>query len=145
MWCLCDSFTGYCLAFSMNTGAINDANGLDLGYRVVMHLMSRHLTKRHHLYADNFFTSVHLAADLLQANTYLCGTTRATRREFPNSLGDVRLRQSGSAKWRNDEGVMLVKWHDKRNVFLIATNNAGDDFVRQTRRNRQLSCRCQCV
>ena len=33
---------------------------------------------------------------------------------------------------------MLCKWHDKRDVHIIATNDAGEDFVRQTRRNRQL-------
>ena len=94
--------------------------------------------RQHHLYADNFFTSGHLAVDLLQADTYLCGTTRAARREFPRSLAAVRLRQGESAKWRNEEGVMLVKWHDKRDVFVIATDDAGDDFVRETRRNRQM-------
>ena len=76
--------TGYCLGFSVYTGAMNVVPGnpgvnLDLGYRVVMELMHYHLLRHHHLYADNYFTSVHLAADLLQADTYLCGTTRSTR------------------------------------------------------------------
>ena len=59
------------------------AVNLDLGYKVVMRLMRNYRHRHHHVYADNFFTSVHLAEALLQAYTYLCGTTRATRKEFP--------------------------------------------------------------
>ena len=139
LWCLCEAHTGYCLAFTVHTGAAaeDDAN-MDLGYRVVMKLMRRHLLSYHHLYADNYFTSVHLAVDLLQADTYLCGTTRATRREFPRTLAAVRLQRGESVKWTNGDGVMLVKWHDKRDVHMIATNDAGEDFVRATRRKRQI-------
>ena len=70
LWCLCDANTGYCLVFSVYTGSDENAGAnLDLGYRVVMSLMRRHLHSYHHLYADNFFTSVHLAVDLKQADT----------------------------------------------------------------------------
>ena len=160
LWCLCDANTGYCLAFSVYTGAEEQTFNLDLGYRVVMRLMRRYLLSYHHLYADNYFTSVHLAVDLRQADTYyLCGTTRATRREFPNSLAAVRLqqgdsvkwvnedgvmvrkwkdKQGDSVKWVNEDGVMVCKWKDKRDVFMIATNDAGGDVIRPTRRHRQM-------
>ena len=138
VWCLCDSHTGYCLAFSVYTGTSTDgAANLDLGYRVVMRLMRHHLLSYHHLYADNYFTSVHLAVDLLHADTYLCGTTRATRREFPKTLTGVRLRQGESVKWTSEDGVMLCKWHDKRDVHMIATGNSGDDILS--------TCRCRSV
>ena len=61
LWCLCDAFTGYCLAFTVYTGAADGPADLGLGYRVVMTLMRRHLLSQHHLYTDNYFTSVHLA------------------------------------------------------------------------------------
>ena len=111
---------------------------LDLGYRVVMRLMRPYLHKYHHLYADNFFTSVHLAVDMLQADTYLCGTTRGTRRDFPRALAGVILQQGESAKWTNADGVMLCKWRDKRDICMIATNDSGDDTVRATRRHREI-------
>ena len=106
LWCLCDANTGYCLAFSVYTGAEEETFNLDLGYRVVIRLMRRYTLSYHHLYADNYFTSVHLAVDLRQADTYLCGTTRATRREFPNSLARCcsteagRFSQVGERGWR---------------------------------------------
>ena len=138
LWCLCDANTGYCLEFSVYTGSSEIAGAnLDLGNRVVMSLMRRHLHSYHHLYADNFFTSVHLAVDLKQADTYLCGTTRSSRREFPKTLAAVHLQLGQSVKWVNDDSVMLCKWHDKRDVFIIATNDAGEDSIRHVRRNRQ--------
>ena len=85
LWCLCDSNTGYCVAFRVYCGSDREQGvNLDLGYKVVMSLMRDYLQKYHHVYADNYFTSVHLANALLQAGTYLCGTTRATKRNSPS-------------------------------------------------------------
>ena len=137
LWCLCDAATGYCLAFTVYTGAeINDvAPTHDLGYRVVMQLMGNYLHQQRHVYADNYFTSVKLASDLLRSGTYMCGTTRSNRREYPNTLASALLQPGESLKWTNGDNVMLLKWRDKRDVFMIATNDAGLDVVRRVRRH----------
>ena len=94
LWCLSDSYTGYCVTLDVYTGTKADpAVNLDLGYRVTIELLRNHLLRYHHVFADNFRTSVHLAEDLSQADTYLCGTTRATRREFPNTVAFSVLKQ----------------------------------------------------
>ena len=100
LWCLCYANTGYCVAFRVYTGTEVDAPhcNLVLGYRVTMELMDSHLQRHHHVFADNFFTSVHLAKDLLQAGTYLCGTMRATSREFPKTVSHAPLRPGESVK-----------------------------------------------
>ena len=127
------------MAFRVYTGTEVDAPhlNLDLGYRVTMDLMDSHLQRHHHVFADNFFTSVHLANDLLQAGTYLCGTTRATRREFPKTVAHAPLRPGESVKWTDESGVMVCKWKDKRDVYLIATNDAGGDVVKHVRRKHR--------
>ena len=51
--------------------------------------MSHYLHKHRHVFTDNSFTSVDLAEDLLQADTYLCGTTRGTRSDFPKALANA--------------------------------------------------------
>ena len=111
LWCRCDSDTGYCVAFNVYCGSDRDNQqvNLDSGYRVVMDLMPNYLNKHHHVFADNFFTSVYLAEALLQAGTYLCGTTRGTRRDFPNALANAKLRAGESLKWMNEAGVMILK------------------------------------
>ena len=72
---------------------------------------------------------------LLAENTYLCGTTRAHRRDYPNKLASAKLKPGESIKQTNDDNVMLVKWLDMRDVYMIATNDEGLDVVRQVRRN----------
>ena len=137
LWCLCDSRTGYCVAFIVYTGAAGNGDvTLDLAYKVVMKLMTKYMLRHHHVYADNYFTSVHLAEDLLQADTHMSGTTRSTRKEFPKTLAYVP--QGQSIKWtREDSSVMVCKWHDKRDICMIATNSAGDNEDIPVRRNRQ--------
>ena len=89
LWCLCDSTTGFCAAFSVYCSRDDDQDAsFDLGYEVVMRLMRDRLQRHHHVYADNFFTSVHL-------------------------------------------------WHDKRDMYMVVTNDGGGDEVVQARRKRQ--------
>ena len=40
-------------------------------------------------------------------------------------------KQGDSVKWVNEDGVMVCKWKDKRDVFKIATNDAGEDVTRR--------------
>lgn len=85
----------------------DDMPDLDLGYKVVMMLMKKFLLRHHHLYADNYFTSVRLADDLRQADTYMCGTTRWTRRDFPMTLASAVVRQGESVKWTHDASQVM--------------------------------------
>ena len=104
LWCHCDSTTGFCAKFSVYCGRDDDDQdaSLDLGYKVVMRLMRDRLQRHHHVYADNYFTSVHLAEALLRSGTYLCGTTRSTRRDFPKGVVGVRLAAGESFNFPHD-------------------------------------------
>ena len=134
--------TEYCMWFEVYTGAANNvAQDKGLGYRVGMGLVEMYLNTNHHVFADNYFTSVPLAEALLRHNIYLCGATRASRKEFPNALGELYIRQGESTKWTNENGV-FVKWHDKRDVCLIATDDDGKDAVKEVRRKGQVMEQC---
>jgi len=84
----------------------NEAANLDLGYRIVMILMHYHLQSYHHLFVDNFFTSVHMASTCF---TYLCGTTHAMRQEFPKVLSRAHFQKGDSVKWTSNDGIMVCK------------------------------------
>ena len=88
LWCSCDANIGYCVVFKVYTGAEINPNAalFDLSYCVVKQLMRHSLLSYHHVYADNYFTSVFLAEDLLDADTYLRGTIRPSRRAYPVAL-----------------------------------------------------------
>ena len=69
------------------------------------------------------------------ASRHLCGPMYSIRRKFPNSLAAVRLQQGESAKWVNEDDIVVGRWKDKCHVFMIATNDAGGDVIRPTRRH----------
>ena len=130
LWCLCDATTGYCLALSVYKGKDNndEAKQLGLGYTVVMKLMENYLLRNHHVYADNFFSSYDLAKDLMDADTYYCGTVQINRKSLPQQIRKPKLQQYESIKWTaENSNIMVCRWKDKRDVYTISTNNNGLD------------------
>lgn len=76
VWQLAESATGYTSQFQVYTGR-REGNRQDvrgLGHKVVVDLSTPFFKKNHHLYFDNFSTSLPLMEELLQNNTYACGT-----------------------------------------------------------------------
>ncbi len=142
LWFLCDAKTGYCLNFEVYTGRGNNPHvvqGFGLGYTVVMNLMRNFLLSNHHVYADNFFSSIPLVEDLLEADTFYCGTLRKDRVGVPREIQRVPLKKYESVKWRKDtSSTMITHWLDKRHVYLISSNNSGEDTVKpRTRFHRE--------
>ena len=79
------------------------------------------LGKGYHVYCDNYFTNVHLAADLLEHGTNLIGTTRPNRRNFPSETvnkGAVAGKSRGtSVSTIIDNKVHSFVWLDNKPVF----------------------------
>ena len=49
-----------------------------LGKKTVLKLTEKLRDKHYHVYFDNYFTSIELLEELLQRETYGCGTVRST-------------------------------------------------------------------
>ncbi|XP_064648759.1 piggyBac transposable element-derived protein 4-like [Lineus longissimus] len=140
IWCLCDSNAGYILAFEVYTGAAaagddnpNRAHGL--GHNVVMTLMRDYLMKNQRVHADNFFSSVTLALDLKQNETYYCGTIRSNRQDYPSEIARPQLDYAHNIRWQNQEEVLACRWRDRRrDVFFVSTyHGAGNTRKPRTR------------
>ena len=77
------------------------------------------MNRNHHVFFENFFTSTKLLEHLEANDTYACGTVRCNRKDLPpcakNKLrvGEKLVRQKGH---------VFTKWHDKRDVSVMATN-----------------------
>ena len=103
LWFLCDSISGYCLTFRVYTGCATNTDLIrEFGLAsVVMELMQHYLMRHHHLYADNFFSSLPLVEDLYAADTYYtavhCGKTGL---EYRGSYREVTVNKS------DDENVL---------------------------------------
>ena len=61
---------------------LGEGSTTDLGYKVVM----KYVRKGYHVYCDNYFTSVHLATDLLKHETTLVGTTWPDKVDSPKDI-----------------------------------------------------------
>jgi hypothetical protein len=73
---------GYFCDFQVYTGKVGDTAETGLGARVVKDLTNDLKGKDHHVFFDNFFSSVRLLADLEKEGIYSCGTARKVRRGF---------------------------------------------------------------
>lgn len=119
VWEIAEASSGFVCDFQVYTGKRQDgATEHNLGYPVVYDLTRNITGKNHHVFCDNFFTSVKLAEDLLPDNIYLCGTTRANRKDFlkelaANNAQVKRLRQ-GESIFRRKNNLVATLWKDKK-------------------------------
>lgn len=63
-----------------------------------------YMNKGHHIYIDNFFTSIHLAEAILGKKTYLTGTIRSNRKEIPN---EAKFAQTGHPQYFKSDKILM--------------------------------------
>lgn len=144
-WALADSESFYLIDFDVYTGKSNDAapDNRPLGTRVVTKLVEPYYKKKHHVYFDNYFTSVQLMEVLLKKKTYACGTVRKDRRGLPVPLKTTKFKNSGEMrKWQKGR-LTAVSWCEKkRQVNVLSTGNSiGNMELRRPGRRGQPEAR----
>ena len=77
-----------CEVYEGSTGQTREGS---LGTAVVLRLAKYIYDKGHHLFYDNYFSSVDLAQELLHHKTYCCGTARSNCKNYPAALKRVTL------------------------------------------------------
>ena len=120
-----------CLQYPGIHGASAGSNEDTLGSRVVKNMVSPIKGRGHHVYIDNFFTSVSLAKDLLDDNTFMIGTARSGRKGWPQVLKELKalkkalkkaLRRGESKSVTVEDGkVECLVWKDNTVVPLVNT------------------------
>lgn len=123
VWMAADSSNGYVLNYDVYLGkeANQRSRIYGLGYDVVTKMIRPFMNKNHHVYFDNFFSSVKLLEHLESNDTYACGTVRVNRTDLPPCAKD-KLRAAGEKVVRQKGKVVFTKWHDKRDVSFLSTN-----------------------
>ena len=58
---------------------------------MVQHLVEPLYHANHHIYMDNFFSSIALATKLAKKNTYTMGTVRTNRKHWPVEYKNIKL------------------------------------------------------
>ena len=99
--------------------------------RIHVTLMQRYLHRGHHLFIDNYCTSISLATYFLQNGTHTTGTIRDTRKHFPVVLNTMAL-QKGEAAFYQHNGLVVVRYRAMKDraagkpkvVYLLSTAHA---------------------
>ena len=136
MWVRADSVNGYFCDFNVYTGRSESGdteNGL--GERVVFELTECLRGGNYHIYCDNYFTTCRLLDTLLTHKIYGCGTARTARREFPETLKQVRL-ERGAHLFCQRGSLVASVWMDKKPVTMLSTLAQADATHTAQRRQR---------
>lgn len=101
-------------------------------YNVCMDLLEGLLHEGRTLFIDNYYTSVQLCRDLLDSQTYVCGTLRSNRKENPKDVVNKKLKRGQIYGQQNRDGIRVIKWVDKRPVVMISTVPNHDAELKAT-------------
>lgn len=134
VWMLADQ-CGYCYKFQICTGKTKEGVEKDLGGRVVRDLTHGLENKGHRLFFDNYFTSVPLLDDLHKQKIYACGTIKSKRLFLPKLLEDKQLKRGDFDFSVSNNGLLAVKWMDKKAVNLLSNYHNPADVCTVNRRN----------
>lgn len=135
VWVRADE-SGYICEFQVYTGKLNSAE-TSLGKRVVIDLTRNLVGKYHHVYFDNFFTSVELMEQLLNDGIYACGTVRANRKGLPtNQINEKLLKKGDSESRLLTNGVAWVKWRDNRTIQFLSNFHNPNQISVCKRKNK---------
>ena len=125
---LCDAANGYCTKFCLYTGKYMDVidTGNGATYNMVMHLMRDYFGKGYIIYMDNYYSSPTLYWDLYDLGVGASGTLRVNRKGVPQAAKDKVLRAKGDTYCMNNKHLKLVKYNDRKVVYLLSTVEKGE-------------------
>ncbi|XP_043473691.1 piggyBac transposable element-derived protein 4-like [Leptopilina heterotoma] len=117
---LVDCQTGFILNFIVYTGENTDYKKFGLGITgdIVAHFLKPYFGKGHVVYVDNWYSSAQLAEFLHDRDTGLCGTVKSNRKGLPKMESKL---QRGEVEAAHTVCWLLIKWMDKKEVYMITT------------------------
>ena len=122
VWVRAEADIGYVSEFEVYTGKKDDGPEKNLGTKVVKNLTSKVYSKYHHIYFDNYFSSVDLMLDLLRNGTYSTGTLQSNRKGFPQDFKKylkTGLPERGDYKTVQCGPVSITLWQQYNLIYLL--------------------------
>jgi len=124
LFLLCDCETNYVLDFIIYTGQktnISRSNtAIGISGDVVMTLLQPYLGKGHTLITDNWYTSLYTLLHENKTNAF--GTVRKNRKKMPHI--EEKLKR-GEMCYRSTDILLAMKWHDKKEVWMLSSAHAA--------------------
>ena len=140
---LCESSTGY-YNFKIYTGRDRIHTTKNASETVVKELSKPILHKGHTLYLDNWYSSPNLFVTLLNSKTNVIGTVRANRKNMPKDFLKTKLK-TGEYEMRSCNGLLAIKWKDKRDVFILSTKHTTVAMTEQIKKQHNPTWKPKCI
>ena len=136
-WVLADARNGYTWNWKLYTGKEEGQVEMGLAHRVVMELVDheRLHQKGYVVVTDNFYSSPELFLHLMEQGFGACGTARKDRKTIPISIRTANLKR-GEITSSKDNGILSLKWKDKRDVVMLSTYH-DSSVITKSRRSRR--------
>ena len=135
---LCESQTGYVVAFEIYTGSESKSvqtckvleKTVNKTCKLVMGLLENSgvLDVGYKVYFDNYYTSMDLMHELLSRYTFACGTVCVNRKGLPVAVSKSKLKKGESVVRRKGE-ILCLKHHDRREVCLLSTIHDANEVL----------------
>ncbi|CAH1973230.1 unnamed protein product [Acanthoscelides obtectus] len=93
-------------------------------------------------YAHNFYSGIPLVKTLLDQKCLSCGTLRPNRKGVPKEF--TKKNKKGVVIGREKSKIKIIKWLDKRPVFMITTHPAHNATLEKKRKEEDI-LKPQCV
>lgn len=127
LWVICEADNGYCLKFQIYTGKLDAGQEKGLSYRVVFDLMEDYLESNHHLFVDNYYTTIKLFQDLEAIHVEQLDRTE---KNFLSSLGTLNYNVVNLCFCAAKTSLLFIR--KTRDVFVLSTiNGTGVQMVQR--------------
>ncbi|XP_076652738.1 piggyBac transposable element-derived protein 4 isoform X1 [Halictus rubicundus] len=127
---LCESASSYCYDFQIYSGNNKKNPDDSASESVVMKLSQSVLHEGHTLYLDDRYSSPKLFLTLAKNKTNAVGTVRTDRKKMPRDFITAKLKK-GECRMRSCNGILALKWKDKRDVHIISTKHESVEMTEQ--------------
>ena len=137
VWVRGDSINGYVSELEVYAGKVTEKGEKGLGRHVVEKLCNTLAGRHHHIYFDNFFTSIPLLLSLRQNGLYGCGTMKANRLGFPAQFTPKMkkgLPNRGDSMALQNEELTCCLWQDTKPVVVISSFSQPDEKAKVKRK-----------
>lgn len=127
---------GYTSDIIIYTGKGENGREINHGQKTVLKLVNKLKCQGRIIIANNFYTSIDLAEELLLQETFLCGTIKPNRKGLPKTVIATKLKKGEICGKMNNKGVRVIKWMDKRPVCMISTCKNHGTCIKDTGKTR---------
>ena len=118
------SSSGYVWSMKACAGkAFSSGRGIGQVDIICRELLEGLLNENRTLYIDNFGASYHLAKFLVAHRTHCVGMLRPYKYVLPNVLLQAQLAVGEAISREDPQGIMIMKWKDSREIWLISTKH----------------------